>query len=205
MLRLAPLLLLAAACKTTPVPAPAGPDACVLGLRCSVSTYMSGGQVTVQPHKVYFVRLPEGETAPRKALEVYESQYHRGALCMLLNAPPGRYALACVVPTWQGRDHFVYIEESIAEQSVIEVKPGEMVFMGGLIVKESRSFSKADAYQKRILQLVRAGPRNPNVWQKVFPREMEFLGEHGSFSRSENDALRTERSMRKALARHGWN
>ena len=123
---------------------------------------------------------------------------------MLLNAEPGRYAIVCVVPNWEGRDHFVYLDEKLAAQSVVEVKAGETVFMGSMIVKESRSFSKADAFQTRMLQLVRAGPKNPNVWQKVFPRQMEFLGIHGSLDQDEREAERTVKTMRKVLSRYGW-
>ena len=39
-------------------------------------------------------------------------------------AEPGRYAIVCVVPNWEGRDHFVYLDEKFAalaaDEKVIE-------------------------------------------------------------------------------------
>jgi len=201
--RLFPLLLVLAACKGTDVPPRGSADSAVLGVRVNVTTYMSR-QLTLQPDRVYFAKLPAGETSLLKATQIYVSNYRRGALLMLLNAEPGRYALVCAVTVWEGKDHFVYISEKTATESIIEVKAGEYVFMGSLSVKETRSFSKADAVQKRFLSLVRAGPANPNVWQKLFPRALEFLGEYGSITRGDSDVERTQKTMRKSLARHGW-
>jgi len=203
VLRLLPLLILLAACKSTDVPARGSAESSVLGVRIYVTSYLSR-QLTLQPHKVYFARLPEGESSLLRATEIHESNYHRGALCMLLNAAPGRYAIVCAVTVWEGKEHYVYLSSERAHESIIEVKPGQYVFMGSMNTKESRSFSKADAVQKRFLSLVRAGPVNPNVWQRAFPRTLEFIGEYGSFSRDAKDIERSEKTMRTSLARHGW-
>jgi len=203
VLRALPLLLLALACKTTDVPARGGPDSAVLGVRVNVTLYQSH-QLTLQPQTVYFARLPEGEDTLLQTTQLVESNYRRGALLMLLNAEPGRYAVVCAVTTWEGRSHFVFVSEKSARESIIEVKPGQYTYMGSLSMKESRSFSKADELQNRSVGLVKAKPAHPNVWQQLFPRAMEFLGEHGALSRTPGDAERTEKSMRKTLARYGW-
>lgn len=203
MLRVLPLLILIAACKATDVPPRGGPDSSVLGVRVTISPAF-GWPVSLDPHTVYFAKLPDDGGGLLQATRLVESNYERGVLSMLLNAEPGRYALVCAVAAWEGRDHFVYVSEKLANQSTIEIQPGQFVYMGTLSLKESRSFSKADAAQRRFAGLIKAGPPNPNIWQKVFPRALEFITEHGSFNRDPSVAASTEKSMRKTLARYGW-
>jgi len=203
VLRLVPVLLLAIACKATDVPQRGSADSSVLGVRAYTTTHL-GRQLTLEPRRVYFAKLPEGETSLLKATQLFESNYQRGALSMLLNAEPGRYAIVCAVTLWEGKDHFVFVSEKTANKSIVEVKAGQYVHMGTVSMKETRSFSKADDVQKRFAGLIKVGPPNPSTIQKLFPRQLDFIGEYGSLSQDAGDIERTEKSMRKILARYGW-
>ena len=201
-LLLAPLLVLAA-CKGVEVPQPASARSAVLTVRVSVFDYMGRG-IAGYPRKVYFARLPEGETSPLKATAVVESNYDRGSLTYLLNAEPGRYAVVCAVPLREGKDLYVFVPEKTAAESIVEVLPGDRKFMGSVRMRASRSWGKADAAQKHFSKRIQVGPMRPSTLQKLFPRSLAFIGEDGNFSRDEGDVKRAESTMSKVLPRLGW-
>ncbi|MHC4938734.1 MAG: hypothetical protein ACYTHK_07175 [Planctomycetota bacterium] len=199
MLRLLPLLLLAA-CASTPVPQPSASEASVLVVHVNITgTRMTGAPA--YPRRVMFVKL-EGEALDGDARPVW-SNYARGSRAYLFNAEPGRYVVACAVPLVDGKDHYVFLPENVVRASVIEVKPGEVVWMGTATATEDTIWSKADELQQRFRGFAMRERKKPNVWTTFFPRLVDYRGIYGRFSR--DDVEKTEAQIRKTVRRWGWD
>ena len=203
MRRLLPLFLLAA-CKGVPVEAPDGPDASVLVARVNVTGYRGTGASNL-PRKVLFARLREGSDDPLDVEATVWSNYWRGALVYLFNAPPGRYVMVCAVTLVDGKEHYVFLPQEIVRPSLTEVGPRSIAVMASASASEDRAWSEADAVQRAFHGRVLAERKKPSVWAQIFPRSLDFRGAYGRFNRIEKDDKRTQENVRKLIARWGWD
>jgi len=190
VLRLLPLLLLAA-CKATPVPEPAGPDAAVVVADVRVTGPQSG---TRYPRKILFARVTPEWTIE----ELAWSNYHRGTRVYLFNATPGRWTMACAVPFVNGKEHYVFLPENVVESAAEDVAAGSVVSLGTAVVHQSHAWSREDDLQRRFHALVVAARPKPSVWREIFPSVVDYRGEHG---RHTPDDGRIAQKARKQVAR----
>jgi hypothetical protein len=199
---LLPALLLAA-CATTEVPPPTDASSSVLAVNVNISgTRMSGA--TAYPRKVLFARLAEGSDDPAQAEAVAWSNYARGPRAYLFNAAPGRYAVTCAVPLVDGKDHYVFLPENVIRASIIEVKPGAVVFMGVAAATETTIWSKADALQNHFHGGVQSARKKPSVLAQLFPSHIDYRGQYGRFQRDPDRAAQSEAQMKKTIRAWGW-
>ena len=203
MRRLLPLFLLAA-CKGVEVAPPAGPDASVLVARVGI-TGSGGTGVTDYPRRVLFARLREGSDNPLEVEATIWSNYWRGSLVYLFNAPPGRYVMTCAVSLVDGKEHYVFLPREVVEPSLTEVKPRAIAVMASAVAHQDRVWSEADEIQRYFHGRVLAKRKKPGPWARAFPRLLDYRGAYGRFRRNEKDDRRTEKSVRKLIRRWGWD
>jgi hypothetical protein len=192
-----PLVLALAACSSTGVPPPAGPDAAVVVADVRV-TGSRADAATTYPRKVLFVRFGEDD-----AIEEFAwSNYHRGTRVYLFNATPGRWAMACAVPFVDGKNHYVFLPEGVVRGSRADVPEGGVVSLGTAVVNESVVWNEADPMQKRVRHAVLKRRPKPNAWQTVFPNLVDFRGEYGRHTPDDGSIAADARDR---IRRWGWD
>ena len=202
-MRILPLILILAACQGTPVPQPDGPEAAVLAASVNIhGTRLSGA--TAYPRKLLFAKLTKGSDEPIEAESVIWSNYARGSRAYLFNAAPGRYVVTCAVPLVDGKDHYVFLPENVVRGSVVEVKAGEVVYMGSVTAAEDTVWSKADDLQRHFRGRVLKQRKKPSVLAQLFPTLIDYRGKYGRLRRTEPDVEREVASIKKAIRRWGW-
>jgi len=104
---------------------------------------------------VYFVRVTEGAEAPEGA-PLIPSNFGKARNVYLLNAEPGRYVVVAgeIVRQPMQTRVVVLLAKEYYSQTEIEVKAGEVVFMGDIAVKSSPRTYEIDETQARNLNTI---------------------------------------------------
>lgn len=150
-----------ASCSTVPPPRPINTESSGIAIYLELEPPISVFNMTKKPNKVYFVRLDESK--PKHALiknNIIPSNYSKDGYVYLLNAEPGRYivvaAFSFAVNTQQNTKtvFYTFLPADLVSLTTIETKAGELVFMGGFIVKESIGLKGSDDLQKHYFNLM---------------------------------------------------
>lgn len=136
---------------------------------------------------VYFTRLDDADQ-PLEGEDVLTSDLAVGSQAFLLNAEPGRWAVVAVArvvhssPTRRevpepeaadrprlelttGRVAHTYLDRALVQQTVIEVKPGELAFMGEIQLAErekpARELDSVQRHYAYVLETERSRDNRP--------------------------------------------
>ena len=148
-------------CSTVPPPKPFNTESSGLAIYLELEPPISIFNMTKEPTRVYFVRLDEGEEQYSLSKNnIIPSNYSKDGYAYLFNAEPGRYiavaAYSYAVNTEQRTkaDFYSFLPSDLVTLTTIELKPGQLEFMGGFLVKESIGLKGADDVQKHYFSLM---------------------------------------------------
>lgn len=99
------------------------------------------------PGRIYFIRLEDGASDSYIKHSVIASNYSKDGYIYLLNVPPGRYAAVASytrVPTTDyNYNYSTYYSRELVKLTEIEVKSGEIAFMGRFLINQAMTNSLA--------------------------------------------------------------
>lgn len=211
-------VLLIAGCASMPVPKMADPQTAVVGIQ--IETQVPIGIFSQKPDVVYFVKIDnEGDITQN---QVIPSNFAKDGRIYLLNARPGKYAAVAAFRSQAGSPftpapqpgvnvsvsigktgYTTYFSKELIEATKVDVGPGEVVFMGSYIVKQSVGLTDAEPIQSHYANLLAPGS-SKSGFGHLLSGDYHYRGAVGEAKR-DNDA-RTEfiKKARDDLAEGGW-
>ncbi len=126
--------------------------------------------------------------------EIMMSTYCKNGRAYLINAAPGKYAAAALFfkritygmsvgigkggisssTSMKKASKIVFFTQEVVEKSTIEVKAGELAFMGDFQLKELKDISKGDEFQQRYFRRYSGYVKDPGQ-EEVPKRRMKKL------------------------------
>ena len=169
---------------------PAGNESSVLGVALQTQWGFLG--IAELPDAVYFIRL-NGTERVKGYFPLLRSNFRQANQYYLLNAPPGRYAAVAAsrmitVPTSQvnymgpyGPSQFftTYFPEPMIRQTIVEVTPGGVAFMGNYSVQKNVDFYAGDETQLHYRWLVEPTLKDP-YFPLAVTRDVNSFSHRGS-------------------------
>ncbi len=167
------LLLFVAACKTTPLPAPASPEASIvaLALRTDPDREAHAGR----PRQAYFVKLSDDADATRQPV-LLRSDFTDDGVMVLLNAAPGRYAAVACYGKGEGREWTAYLPETLIRATEKQVPAGKAVLLGSFVMDLRSISTTGDAAQHHYLRVLWPGWEAKSAAAKMFLRDNHAWG-----------------------------
>jgi hypothetical protein len=105
--------------------------------------------------RVYFVRLDDA-SGVLEADELIPSSFSDGDQAYLLNCEPGRYVAVAGELSYGGsaRTYHVFLDEATISGTEVTVEPGEIAFMGSILVNLGTKIQRADAAQSHFVRVL---------------------------------------------------
>jgi len=165
-----------------PIPAPK-PEAGAIGIALR-------GRPELAPHspavQVYFVRVEEGTDIFASA-SLIPSNFTRSKQVYLLNCEPGRYVAVAArmrgAPGPQSGRYLVMFEKSFIERTAVEVKAGEIAFVGSYTIRQDSTIDDADEAQAHYLRVLDPRAAERGYAARAFTGSYVSLGTLQSGSR----------------------
>lgn len=217
---LASSLVLASLGCATPAPPPLSPKAAAVGVRVKIAISLLPDRVA---STAYFMRLDdEGE-----AVAVLASNYVNGDYVYLLNAEPGHYALIAAT-FFVDRQHNTaqapvssnlsvsatvdpgkslqafYATRTLFDETRVTLGPGDLAFLGEIVLDDKGDWNSADATQQRSYDLLAPGHREKNLLLKGLSGQHHSASRGHEVDRGERAWTRFLERSREALAGTGW-
>jgi hypothetical protein len=168
--------------------------------------------------------LPEGEPAEIPQGVLYPSNYESGGYFYLLNAKPGRYVAVAsfraqsappaapaggngvTVSFSPGSSKYTtYFPSEMVRTTVVDVKPGEIAFMGSFIVDMTYGLEGADPVQTFYYRLLAPGDEQKNGVSKMLSGDNQYRGEVHASDHSAAAIAEFEKKSRADLETAGWS
>lgn len=210
--------LLIAGCTAIPVPKMADPQMSIIGIQ--IETQAPVGIFSHKPDVAYFVKIDnEGGISQN---QVIPSNFTKDGRIYLLNARPGQYAAVAVFRSQSGvpfapapqpsisvsatvgkTGYTTYFSKELIEATKVSVVPGEVIFMGSYVVKQSVGLEDAEPIQNHYANLLAPGA-SKGGFGHLLSGDYHYRGITGE-ARRDNDA-RTEfiKRARGDLAEGDW-
>lgn len=211
-------VLLIAGCAAMPVPKMADSQTSIIGIQ--IETQAPVGIFSNKPDVAYFVKIDnEGDISQN---QVIPSNFAKDGRIYLLNARPGRYAVVAVFRSQSGvpfapapqpgvsvsvtvgkTGYTTYFSKELIEATKVNVVPGEVIFMGSYVVKQSVGLEDAEPIQNHYANLLAPGS-SKSGFGHLLSGDYHYRGMTGE-ARRDSDA-RTEfiKRARGDLAEGGW-
>jgi hypothetical protein len=147
-------ILLGGCATTQPIPALTQPQ--MLAIDILVRPPMGfGGR---DPAQVYFVRIEGPDGLQQQS--IIRSNYVKGSRAYLVNARPGTYAAVAsmfLAPGLQQGTYTTYFPQTVVERTRLQVREGEVAFMGAYVLGTTVGLEGADALQNHYKNVIAPG------------------------------------------------
>lgn len=211
-------VLFIAGCASMPIPRMEDPQTSVIGIQ--IETQAPVGIFSHKPDRIFFVRIDNEDDITQNL--VIPSNFAKDGRIYLLNARPGKYAAVAAFRSQAGlpfapapqpgisvsvtvgkTGYTTYFSKELIEATKINVVPGEVVFMGSYVVKQSVGLENAEPIQNHYANLLAPGS-SKSGFGHLLSGDYHYRGMTGEAKRDSDARTEFIKKARGDLAEGGW-
>ena len=207
-----------------PVPAPAPADDASAGVGILLTVRAPVKMFSTKEDRVMFIRLDDEQDAPYLSTKPIASNYVKDGYIYLLNVPPGRYAAvasfrsqsaapATPPPGSSGvnvtvnpgdSDFSTFFSVDVIKATTVTVEPGQLAFIGEVVVDSSTHLENADDAQAHYYRLLAPGAEDKSGFKGMMSGSYYYTGSLHTVNRDEAAYGRFLDKSTKNLGERGW-